>query len=582
MLTFKETGLKPELLSAIEEMGFISPTPVQAETIPHLLDTDDDMLVLAQTGTGKTAAFGLPVLQKTKIEDNYPQTLILSPTRELCVQIAKDIQNFAAHMPEINIVAVYGGANIETQIRQLKKGAHIVVGTPGRTIDLIERKILKPGRIRFLILDEADEMLNMGFKEDLDIILKDTPETKQTLLFSATMPPDIRRIADEYMNKPKEITIGRKNQSTETVTHAYYVAHAKDRYRVLKRIADINPNIYGIVFCRTREETKDTADKLMQDGYNADALHGDLSQVQRDRVMDLFRSGHLQLLVATDVAARGLDVDNLSHIINYNLPDDIEVYIHRSGRTGRAGKTGTCLSIINMRETGKIRELEKKTSKKFERLRIPGGKEICEKQLFNIIDEIGKIVVNESQIKQFLPQIYQQLEEFSREELVKRFVSAEFNRFLTYYKNAEDLNVEENSRDRDRDRDRDRKSDNRRESNRGDKRSETRDSGDRKKRKQRNEENFARLFINIGKTDSLSASSLIGLINETTRNRDISIGKIDIMKKFAFFEIDPKFVSQVKKSFNNVVFNGVSVVVDDAVDVNSSSKPERRKRRMND
>ncbi len=591
MQTFIETGLNTALLKAIEEMGFDTPTPVQALTIPHLLnaESDSDMIALAQTGTGKTAAFGLPLLQLTDVAQLHTQTLILSPTRELCIQIAKDLENYAKYIPGMNITAVYGGASIDTQIRQLKRGSQIVVGTPGRTIDLIERRVLKPGKIRFLVLDEADEMLNMGFKEDLDIILHDTPEDKKTLLFSATMPREIRRIADTYMNTPKEITVGNKNESVQTVSHAYYIAHAKDRYSVLKRIADVNPNIYGIVFCRTREETKNIADRLIEDGYNADALHGDLSQAQRDRVMDLFRSGHLKLLVATDVAARGLDVDNLTHIINYNLPDDMEVYIHRSGRTGRAGKLGVCLSIINMRETGKIKDVERKTGKKFERKQIPGGKEICEKQLYNIIDEIQQIQVNESQIKQFLPEIYQKLEELSREELIKRIVSAEFNRFLTYYKNAEDLNVSENSHDKGSRRDRNGRNDrdDRRERSERGGRSERSDRGGRSERndrggerkERRGDENYKRLFINIGKNDKLSATSLIGLINDQTRNRDIKIGKIDIMNKFSFFEVDKKFEQEIQKSFKDVVFGGISVVIDEAVAIDSEKKPERRKRR---
>jgi ATP-dependent RNA helicase DeaD len=584
MQTFKETGLNASLLKAVEEMGFETPTPVQALTIPHLLNSESDLIALAQTGTGKTAAFGLPLLQLTDVDQLHTQSLILSPTRELCIQIAKDLENYAKYIPGMNITAVYGGASIDTQIRQLKRGSQIVVGTPGRTIDLIERRVLKPGKIRFLVLDEADEMLNMGFKEDLDIILRDTPADKKTLLFSATMPREIRRIADTYMNAPEEITVGNKNESVQTVSHAFYIAHAKDRYRVLKRIADVNPNIYGIVFCRTREETKDTADRLIQDGYNADALHGDLSQAQRDRVMDLFRSGHLQLLVATDVAARGLDVDNLSHIINYNLPDDIEVYIHRSGRTGRAGKLGVCLSIINMRETGKIKDIERKTGKKFEKKLVPGGKEICEKQLYNIIDEIQQIPVNESQIKQFLPEIYQKLEELSREELIKRIVSAEFNRFLTYYKNAEDLNVSEHSSDKGSRRERGERSDRGARNERSDRggRSDRSDrGGDRGERKERrrSDENFKRLFINIGKNDKLSATSLIGLINDQTRNRDIKIGKIDIMSKFSFFEVDQKFEKEIQKSFKDVVFGGISVVVDEAVATDSENKPERRKRR---
>jgi len=424
MITFKETGLNQDILKALDELGFENPTPIQEKTIPHLLSEEQDLIGFAQTGTGKTAAFGLPVIQKIDTDSKKTQAIILSPTRELCVQIAKDLDNYSKYTKGLSVAAVYGGASIDQQVRSLNKGAQIVVGTPGRTLDLIKRKKLKLSTVRFLILDEADEMLTMGFKDDLDAILEGTPDDKQTLLFSATMPKEIAAIAKKYMKDAIEISAGKKNIGAENVNHVYYMVNARDRYLALKRIADINPKIYGIVFCRTRRETKEVAEKLMADGYNADALHGDLSQAQRDYVMNRFRVKNLQLLVATDVAARGLDVTDLSHIINYNLPDDLEVYIHRSGRTGRAGKKGVCLTIIHSRETGKIKMIQKKVGKPFEHAPVPSGKEICGKQLYNLIDKIEKIEVDNSQIDQFLPEIYKKLEWLSREDLIKHFVSA--------------------------------------------------------------------------------------------------------------------------------------------------------------
>jgi ATP-dependent RNA helicase DeaD len=535
MMTFEETGLLPELLMAVEELGFKEPTPIQEKTIPELLNTRNDIVALAQTGTGKTAAFGLPVIQQIDINDDRVQAIVLCPTRELCVQISKDLVNYSKYSKKIKIASVYGGANIATQIKALKDKVSIVVGTPGRVIDLIKRGVLKINNIKWLILDEADEMLNMGFKEDLDTILAATPNEKRTMLFSATMPREIATIAATYMENPVEISVGKRNIGAETLQHEYYVVHAKHRYEVLKRIADIHPNIYGIVFCRTRQETKEVADKLMNDGYNADALHGDLSQPQRDMVMNRFRQKYLQILVATDVAARGLDVSDLSHIINFNLPDDLEVYIHRSGRTGRAGKKGICISIIHTRETRKIRDLEKLAGTKFIRRLVPGGKEICEKQLFNLVDKVEKVEVDQSNIDDFLPVIYKKLEWLSREELIKHFISVEFNRFLSYYENAPDLNVDTNIVDR-----QDRQPNKRRENKIG----------------------YSRFFINLGTKNDLSAPRLIGLINEQTRSRDISIGKIDIMKKFSFFEVDTRFEKNIQQAFKNAVFEGEHVNVE--------------------
>ncbi len=441
MIQFSEMGLRPEILQSIGELGFETPTPIQEKVIPFLLETQQDLLGLAQTGTGKTAAFGLPIIQQIDFSDRRTQALILSPTRELCMQIAKDLVNYSKKVANLNVLPVYGGADIKKQLDGLERGAHIVVGTPGRTLDLINRKKLKIENIRWLVLDEADEMLSMGFKEELDAILENITSNKQTLLFSATMPKEIMQIAEKYMKDPAEISVGKKNTGAENVEHHYYIVHAKDRFEALKRIADINPNIYGIIFCRTRMSTKEVAEKLMHDGYNADALHGDLSQAQRDFVMDRFRRRHLQMLVATDVAARGLDVNNLTHVIHFDLPDDPEVYIHRSGRTGRAGKAGISVSIIHLKEKSRLKLVEKKVGKSFLLKQIPTGKEVCEKQLFNLIDKVENIDVDEEQIGPFMPVIYHKLEWLDREELINHFVSVEFNRFLQYYANTPDLNV---------------------------------------------------------------------------------------------------------------------------------------------
>jgi ATP-dependent RNA helicase DeaD len=571
MSTFQEMGLSPEILRAIEELNFITPTPVQQQTIPVLLESKKDLIALAQTGTGKTAAFGLPILQQIQPETNSIQSLILCPTRELCMQITKDIESFAKYTKNLHVVAVYGGAAIKNQIDALHRGAQIVVATPGRALDLIKRRALKVDNIKWLVLDEADEMLNMGFQEDLDAILSTTPQEKQTLLFSATMPKEIVSITRKYMDSPTEISVGKRNTGADNVKHEYYMVQARDRYEVLKRIADMNPKVYSIVFCRTRMETKDVADKLMQDGYNADALHGDLSQAQRDNVMDRFRRGSLQILVATDVAARGLDVSDLTHVINYNLPDELEVYIHRSGRTGRAGKNGISVSIIHTRESNKIKALEKLTGKKFEQKMVPGGKEICEKQLFNLIDIMEKVEVNHTQIDQFLPAIYKKLEWLDREELIKHFVSVEFNRFLEYYKNARDLNIFDSRNERSdrgdrrgRGRDREERPGKQERAGNSDRPSwpERSDRPERKERKRQSDVNFSRFFINVGEKNGLQPARLIGLINDMTGKKDIEVGKIEIMKKFAFFEIDSDYSKLLFKGSKEAEFDNIPVVVE--------------------
>ena len=558
MNSFADIGLFDGILDAVQELGFEKPTPIQAKTIPHLLSSDQDLIASAQTGTGKTAAFGLPSIQLTNVEDKRTQTLVLCPTRELCMQITKDLTNFSKYIKGLSIVAVYGGASIDTQIRALKKEAQIVVGTPGRVKDLINRKKLLLGNVVRVVLDEADEMLSMGFKDDLDAILAETPHKKQTLLFSATMSNEIFAITKKYMSNPVEISAARKNTGPANVKHLYYMVQSKDRYEVLKRITDINPNIYGIVFCRTRRETKEIANKLMHDGYNADALHGDLSQAQRDEVMGRFRIRQLQILVATDVAARGLDVNDLTHIINFNLPDDSEIYIHRSGRTGRAGKSGTSIAIINTRETRKIKEIEKKFGVMFSKELVPSGNDICKKQLYSLIDKIEKVQVDDKQIEPFLTVIYDKLEWLSREELIKHFVSAEFNRFLAYYKNARDLNVSDHQK--------------RDVNGRREKRS----------RKDRRRTSFSRLFINVGSKNNLEPARLIGLINEGLDSGDAEIGKIEIMKKFSFFEIENKMEVQLIKALKGKKFDGVPLVVEVSKEkpvVASSSKSKFSKQR---
>ena len=440
--SFLNFSLKSELLKSIKELGFNSPTPIQSKVIPHLMSSDQDLIASAQTGTGKTAAFGLPLLDLTNTKVTNVQTLILCPTRELCIQITNDLLSYSKYLKNINILSVYGGVKIEKQIKSLKKGPQIVVGTPGRTNDLIRRKKLIIGNIDRLILDEADEMLSMGFKEDLEAIIQQTPKKKQILLFSATMTQKVVGVTKKYMKNSLEIAVARVNRAADNVEHIYYVVKPRDRYEVVKRIADMNPDIYGIVFCRTRRETKDIAIKLMNDHYNADTIHGDLSQSERDDVMRRFRKGQLQILVATDVAARGLDVEDLTHVINYNLPDDDEIYIHRSGRTGRAGKKGVSIAIINGRNMRKLKDIERTSKISFKKKDVPSGLDICKKRLYALIDKIEKVDVNEDQIEPFLPYIFEKLNWLDREKLIKHFVSTEFNRYLSYYKDSKDLNEE--------------------------------------------------------------------------------------------------------------------------------------------
>ncbi len=565
MSTFKVTGLSPEILKGIEDLGFETPTPIQEKVIPAALATDTDIIGLAQTGTGKTAAFGLPILEQIDLSDNTTQALILSPTRELCIQIAKDIEQFGKYMKGLNIVPVYGGARIDTQIRALKRGAHIVVATPGRMFDMIQRNVADVSNIQTVVLDEADEMLNMGFRDELDGILEGTPDEKRTFLFSATMPKEVARIAKTYMNDPMEITVGAQNSGADNVRHIYYQVREKDRYSVLKRIADYNPDIYGIVFCRTRNETKDIADKLIKDGYNADALHGDLSQVQRDNVMNHFRNRTLQMLVATDVAARGIDVSDITHVINYNLPEDLEVYTHRSGRTGRADKSGVSIAIVNYREKRKLQDLERSIRKNFEKVMVPSGAEICEKQLFNLIDRMENVGVDEKQIAQFMDAVNEKLESLSKEEVIKRFVSLEFNRFLEYYRDAPDLNDKDDKMSRDRSDRFGRSRDRRRDFDGGE---ERRERGGRRGGRT----GFTRFFINIGKKDSIMPKNIIGMINDFAQDRDINVGDIDIKDSFSFFEVGKRHTDKIIDSLKNKKYKGRQLRVEVAEE---SDRPKR-------
>lgn len=536
MKTFEELGVSPEIRKAIEELGYENPMPVQEEVIPYLLGNGNDVVALAQTGTGKTAAFGLPLIQKIDVKNCVPQALVLCPTRELCLQIAGDLTDYSKYITDLKILPVYGGSSIDSQIRSLKRGVHIIVATPGRLIDLMERKVAQLATIRDVVMDEADEMLNMGFTDSINAILENIPRDRNTLMFSATMSPEIARIAKTYLHEAKEITIGTKNEGSKNVNHVAYIVHAKDKYLALKRVVDFYPQIYGIVFCRTRKETQEIADKLIQDGYNADSLHGELSQAQRDLVMQKFRQRHLQLLVATDVAARGLDVNDLTHVINYGLPDDTESYTHRSGRTGRAGKTGISIAIINLREKGRMKEIEHIIKKKFEVSVLPSGQEICQQQLIKVIDDIEKVKVNEEEIETFLPGIYRKLDWLDKEDLIKRVVSLEFNRFLDYYKNAPEIEQPKAN----------------------EKKSEAKESrkGDKEKVGRKAEKGYTRLFLNLGKTDGFYTNQIIDLVNRNLRKEHIQIGRIDLMQNFSFFEVIQEQAPQVLKALNKVVLSG--------------------------
>ena len=562
MKSFEELGLNERRLQAIGEQGYEYPMPIQEAVIPVLLGNGDeggwqgDMVALAQTGTGKTAAYGLPIVQLTEGMPQHPVSLILAPTRELCLQIADDLEGFSKHSEGVRILPVYGGTSIEAQIRALKRGINVLVATPGRLIDLMKRGAADLSTVRNVVLDEADEMLTMGFQEDLNEILGGIPEEHRTLLFSATMSKEIESIARKYLKDTKEIQVGSRNEGAEHVNHIYYMVKAQDKYLALKRVVDYYPRIYGIVFCRTRMETQEIADKLIQDGYNADALHGDLSQQQRDLTMQKFRQHRTQLLVATDVAARGLDVNDLTHVINYGLPDDTENYTHRSGRTGRAGKKGTSISIVHIREKGKIRIIEKAIQKQFERGTLPSGKEICQKQLYRVIDDIERVDVMEEEIAEVLPEVVRRWEWLDKEELIKRIVSREFGRFLAYYADAPEIEEVQESK-----------------------------GGGGKERTKRNgrggprqaEEGYTRLFLNVGKIDGFYAKEVIGLINRATKGMQVEVGKIDLMKSFTFVEVAAEQAQDVIKSMKHgVTVKGRSVVCDVA-DKSEQDKEARGK-----
>ena len=570
MTDFKEMGLGQELLQAIAEQGYEHPMPVQEQVIPWLLNsTGSDLVALAQTGTGKTAAYGLPLLRlltaspadngayetnepnRSHEANRFPSVLILSPTRELCLQIADDLQGFAKYLPEVRILAVYGGANIEPQIRALKHGVDIIVATPGRLVDLMTRKhVAVLDEVRYLVLDEADEMLSMGFQEDLDTILEGLPEHHRTLLFSATMSKEIERIAKKYLDDAHEIQIGSRNEGAENVNHVFYMVQAKDKYLALKRVVDYYPRIYAIIFCRTRMETQEVADALIRDGYNADALHGELSQQQRDLTMQRFRQHRIQLLVATDVAARGLDVDDLTHVINYGLPDDVEYYTHRSGRTGRAGKKGTSISIVHIREKHKIKQIEDVIQKKFERQSLPEPKEICGKQLYHVIDEIERVEVDEEQIAPFMDDVQKRWAWLDKDDIVKRILSREFGRFLRYYASAPEIEeVKEKS-----------------ETGKAKKEKGKRGKGDRTA-----EEGYTRLFLSVSKIDGFFAKEIIKLINDKVKGRKVEIGRIDLMKNISFVEVAEEDADRVMKGLKGTRVKGREIIVDYADNPNHSA-----------
>lgn len=547
MTDFNSLGLSEALLKAIDSMGFVTPTTIQQQAIPILLQGDKDLVGLAQTGTGKTAAFGLPMLQLIQADASYPQGLILCPTRELCLQITNDLKSLSKYLGKVNVVAVYGGANISTQIHELKRGAQVIVATPGRMLDIINRGATNLSGIRYLVLDEADEMLNMGFQEDINSILSNTPESKNTWLFSATMPNEVKRISRNYMNEPVEITVGSKNTGNENIEHEYYIVKARDKYAALKRIVDYHPEIFAIIFTRTRIEAQETAERLIRDGYNADSLHGDLSQQQRDKVMKRYRDRSLQLLIATDVAARGIDVSDVTHVINYSLPDDIENYTHRSGRTARAGKTGVSISIINSREVGRIRQIEKVIGKKFEKNEIPTGYDVCEKQLFALIRKVHEVKVNEEQIGPYLNRIYKEFENIDKEELIRRFASLEFNRFLEYYLNAPDLNSADDKPARGRDKDR-YTPDNR----------------------------FTRMFINLGSVDDLTRGDLLRFVCDHSGISGQQVGRIDLKGIHTFFEVASSEANTVYDGLKNSTFKGRKIRIDFAEGAKSTgSRPSK-------
>lgn len=544
--TFAELGVNDTFLRGISEMGFVHPMPIQEMVIPHLLEKEGDVVGLAQTGTGKTAAFGLPVLQRIGVDKRVPQALIIAPTRELCLQIAGDLADFSKYAEGIKILPVYGGSSIESQIRTLEKGVQVIVATPGRLIDLIKRGVVKLENVHTVILDEADEMLNMGFLDDIDEILSHVPEDRKMLMFSATMPKEIAQIAKKYMRDAVEFVAGNRNEGAKNVRHIYYMVKAHDKYLALKRVVDNSPNIYGIVFCRTKKETQEIADKLIADGYNADCLHGDLSQAQRDLAMKKFRDHVTQLLIATDVAARGLDVDDLTHVINFGLPDDVAVYTHRSGRTGRANKTGVSVAIIHSREKHKIKLIEKKIGKEFEYLKVPTPEHIIEKQLYNLADRLERVEVNESEIAKYLPGVRKKLEWLSEEDLLKRLLSLEFNRLLAYYQNMPDIDLNESEKGK-----------------------KVKEGGSREKKdkdRREAEPGYERLMINIGKSNGFFPGNLMELVNKNVNGAKPVIGRIDLLPAYTLFDVRKSDAPRVLDALKHVDFFGDKIHAEIATD----------------
>ncbi len=559
MNEFEGLGLNEKLVKAVSDLGFTSPTPIQQQAIPILLSGTTDFVGLAQTGTGKTAAFGLPLLQLIESENKYPQALIVCPTRELCLQICNDLQEYKKYFKDISVEPVYGGASIVMQIRALRKGAHIVVATPGRLIDMIERKAIDLGKVKYVVLDEADEMLNMGFRDDIDFVLQNTINRESTWLFSATMPAEVKAISKNFMDHPKEVTVGKKNTANVNIDHQYFITPAHSRFETLKRLVDFNPGMYAIIFTRTKIDAQNIAEKLSKEGYNIEPLHGDLSQQQRDRVMQRFRNKDLQLLIATDVAARGIDVDDITHVINYELPDDIEVYTHRSGRTARAGKSGICISICHSRESFKIRQLEKMVNAQFHKLDIPTGKDVCRKQFFYFIDKLKNTDISNGSYEAYMPDLEKKFSEMTKEEVLKRVAALEFDHFLKYYENAEDLNVRSHTRERGND--------------------FRNERGDRRERNVfRRDNGFERLFINLGTKDGFyKASFLQYILDESNLKKEI-LGRIDLREMNSWVEVDKSAASKMIKSLDGKYYNGRQIRMNEA-DGGGSRKPSRDSRK---
>jgi ATP-dependent RNA helicase DeaD len=550
MTTFEEIGIEARLVKAVTDLGFVNPTPIQEKAIPVLLSGTKDFIGLAQTGTGKTAAFGLPLLHLIDTAAKHPQALVVCPTRELCMQIVNELELFKKYMPGVHVVAVYGGASIGMQIRDLKRGVQIVVATPGRLIDLIERKAINLEQIKYVVLDEADEMLNMGFQDDIEFILQNTPKRESTWLFSATMPPEIRRVSKKYMQQPVEVTVGKVNTGNKNIDHQFVVTAAQHRYETLKRLIDFNPGIYGIIFTRTKADAQEIAEKLTREGYDIDALHGDLTQAQRDKVMGEFRDKTLQLLIATDVAARGIDVQGITHVINYELPDDMEVYTHRSGRTGRAGNTGICMSIVHSREVGRIRQIERMVQSAFHKLEIPGGKDVCRKQFFFFMDKLLQTDVSHGDYETYVPMLEEKFANVSKEEVLKRVAAMEFDRFLKYYENAEDLNIRERSNIRER-------------------REFTTSSDPNRRRDTRGREfggngNYQRLFVNLGTKDGFYKASFLQFILDMSDLRKEALGRVDMKEMNSWIEVDRKSAGQMIKAMDGKTYKGRRIRMNDA------------------